>query len=340
MLINRISPYRSLAIIGMDKNAGKTTVLNHLIQEAKAVGFAPTLALTSIGRDGEEKDLVTSGVKPRIYVYPGTLVATTRDLLKHCDTSREILETTGINTPTGEVILFRARSSGYVEIAGPSSVEGARRVKEAFRRIDPECYYLVDGALSRKSTAGHFLTEAAILATGASTSSSMERVAERTLAMVEIFKSPQLEEGFSELREALKDSRLVILGKDLKSLQVELAFLAAREAAEEIGLEDTHIALRGVVTDSFITSLMAGADLRKKTLVVEDATRLLISSSVWRKLKALEVNVRVLQKIELVALSINPFSPRGLHFDSRAFESRLAQGTDLKIYDVGRDHAS
>ncbi len=340
MLINKLKGLRSLAIIGMDKNAGKTTVLNHLIQEAKAVGFTPTLALTSIGRDGEEKDLVTSSAKPRIYVYPGTLVATSRDLLKRCDLTKEILETTGINTPTGEVILFRAISSGFVEIAGPSSVEGARKIKEAFLEIDPESFYLVDGALSRKSTAGHFLTDGAILATGASTSSSMDRVVDRTLTMVEIFKSPKLSEDYQLVKEKLQESRLVVFGEDTRTLEVDLAFSAAKEAAELIDDSTRLIAIRGVVTDSFINSLMAGANLRGKTLVIEDATRLIISSEVWKKLKNLGVVIRVLQKIKLIALTINPFSPRGLHFDSREFERRLALGTDLDIYDVGREHAS
>lgn len=341
MLIDKIGHLRSLAIIGMDKNAGKTTVLNHLIQEAKAVGFAPTLALTSIGRDGEEKDLVTSSVKPRIYIYPGTLVATTRDLLKACDLTKEILETTGIHTPTGEVILFRAKSAGFVEIAGPSSVRGAQKVKEAFLRIDPQCFYLVDGALSRKSTAGHFLTDGAILATGAGSSSSMAKVVDKTLSMVEIFKSPQLEEAYlEEVKAALKKSRLVILGQETIHLPVELAFTAAKTAAEHIQDGTILLAVKGVVTDSFLEGLMKGANLRGKRLVVEDATRLLISPELWRKMKSLDLKVRVLQKINLVALTINPFSPRGLHFDSRAFEAALVRGTDLSIYDVGRAYAT
>ena len=57
--------FRSVSIIGMCKNAGKTTVLNRLIQELSHSG--QVLALTSIGRDGEDKDLVTGTKKPGIY---------------------------------------------------------------------------------------------------------------------------------------------------------------------------------------------------------------------------------------------------------------------------------
>lgn len=339
MLIDQLSNYSSLAIIGMEKNVGKTTVLNHVLQEAKAVGFAPTLAITSIGRDGEEKDLVTSTMKPKIYVYPGTLVATARDFLKHCDVTKEILATTGISTSVGEVVLFRAKSAGFVEIAGPSGVEDARRVKELFLDIDPKAFYLVDGALSRKSTAGHFLTDAALLATGAALDNSMAKVVEKTLTMVEIFESQEiLDQDRALLEGALKKSRLVLVDHEITTLETDLAFTAGRELAEKIHEGTRLIAAKGVITDSFLNTLMAGADLRGKTLVIEDATRLMITTDLWRRLKKL-VDLRVLQKIHLIGLSINPFNPRGVHFDSVNLENALRKGTQLPIYDVGRKHA-
>ena len=43
-----------------------------------------------------------------VYVPAGTIVATTQGALGMCDTTREILHTTGIQTPAGEVIVFRA----------------------------------------------------------------------------------------------------------------------------------------------------------------------------------------------------------------------------------------
>lgn len=343
MLIDslRSNNLSSLAIIGMEKNVGKTTVLNHLIQEAKAVGFTPTLAITSIGRDGEEKDLVTSTMKPKIYVYPGTLVATARDFLKHCDLTKEILATTGISTSVGEVVIFRAKSAGFVEIAGPSGVEDARRIKDLFLEIDPDSFYLVDGALSRKSTAGHFLTDGAILATGAALDHSMAKVVEKTLTMVEIFESPEIEqEDRLLIEEPLSTSRLLLLGEGITTLETDLAFTAARELAEKITPSTRLIAARGVITDSFITTLMAGADLRGKTLVIEDATRLFVGTDLCRRLKRLDLDIRVLQKIKLIGLTINPFSPRGIHFDSVALEKALRQGTSIPIYDVGRKDAS
>ena len=50
MLKEYIQGVRSLSIIGMCKNAGKTTVLNKLIAELNE--SRARLGLTSIGRDG------------------------------------------------------------------------------------------------------------------------------------------------------------------------------------------------------------------------------------------------------------------------------------------------
>lgn len=40
-----------------------------------------SIALTSIGRDGERSDLVTNTKKPEIFVYDGTIIATAEKLL-------------------------------------------------------------------------------------------------------------------------------------------------------------------------------------------------------------------------------------------------------------------
>ena len=62
----------SLAIIGLSKNAGKTTCLNHIIAAWAESCQQRPLALTSVGRDGESEDILNGNPKPRIYVPMGT----------------------------------------------------------------------------------------------------------------------------------------------------------------------------------------------------------------------------------------------------------------------------
>ena len=79
--------YKTISIVGMAKNAGKTTALNYLIEEAMDEGLV--LGITSTGRDGESSDLVTNTEKPTIFVTEGVLVATARQALLISDAKVE-----------------------------------------------------------------------------------------------------------------------------------------------------------------------------------------------------------------------------------------------------------
>lgn len=48
-IIRLLERFKTVSIIGMAKNVGKTTVLNHILRKARGIY---SLGLTSIGRDG------------------------------------------------------------------------------------------------------------------------------------------------------------------------------------------------------------------------------------------------------------------------------------------------
>lgn len=128
-LLEILNGVKTMSIVGMCKNAGKTTMLNWMLHHDRLRG---TLGLTSIGRDGESTDVVTGTEKPGIFVREGTLIATARDMLRLGDVTTEILATTGIPTPLGEVVILRARSAGNVQLAGPSITSQLREVSRMF----------------------------------------------------------------------------------------------------------------------------------------------------------------------------------------------------------------
>lgn len=187
-LLSALQSYASLSIIGMGKNAGKTTVLNRLIALHRAL--PETLALTSIGRDGEATDVVTGTAKPGIWVDAGTLVATAADMLRLSDTTCEILATTGVHTPLGEVVVFRALSDGFVQLAGPSMNEQLAALVGWLRDLGAQ-RVLIDGAIHRKSLAAPAVSEAAILCAGASYHPDMETVVADTAYVCRLFMLPQ-----------------------------------------------------------------------------------------------------------------------------------------------------
>ena len=187
MLFDLVAPYTTLCLAGMCKNAGKTTALNALIQGAGARGVS--LALTSIGRDGEREDLITGTNKPLIYLTGGTLFATARGLLPKCDVTGEILDLTGIYTPLGEVAILRALSDGFVELAGPSMTEQIVSLTAKLKGFGAE-KVLIDGALFRRSLCAPEAAEGVILSTGASYGPDMERTAADTAFVAQLLTLP------------------------------------------------------------------------------------------------------------------------------------------------------
>ena len=181
----------TVVLIGLCKNAGKTTALVRLIREHAAAGTSASVGLTSVGRDGERRDLVTGTDKPPVYLYAGMLCATAEGLLPFCDVSREILALTGIHTSLGQVALFRARSDGFVQLAGPSIVEQLTPLLGAFAAFGAE-RVLIDGALGRRSPAAAAGPGGCIvLSTGASLDRDMDTVAAETAFAAELLTLPK-----------------------------------------------------------------------------------------------------------------------------------------------------
>ena len=205
-----IEKYRRISIIGMEKNVGKTTLLNKLIND---IGIKKVLGITSIGRDGEDVDVVTSTDKPRIYIRRGSIIATGRDCLSKCDITKEILYVTDFTTPMGDIVVVRALSDGYVDIAGPSYNTQVKKIIELMENFGSEIT-IIDGALSRKSTAISDVSDATILATGAALSLDMLKVIEETKKTVNFLQLEELEEKALEIKKDFEVVKALYIKRD------------------------------------------------------------------------------------------------------------------------------
>lgn len=187
-LAETISAFASIALVGICKNAGKTTVLNALLSILNRQGV--TAAITSVGRDGEPVDVVTGTSKPGIWVRRGSLFVTASGLLRACDVTREIIGTTGFYTPLGEVALVRALSDGVVQLAGPSVNAQVKKIVAALFQHGAD-RVVVDGAMDRKTFGSPAICDAVILCSGASASSDMETVVRNTAYACELLTLPK-----------------------------------------------------------------------------------------------------------------------------------------------------
>jgi len=327
-LIALLEPYNTVSIIGMSKNAGKTTVLNKLIAEYGKCGMK--LGLTSIGRDGENVDVVTSTDKPEIYVTGGTFVATAADLLKKSDITKEILMTTGINTPMGEVVFIRARSDGNVQIGGGSINSQIIRLCNEFRDFGAE-KILIDGAVSRKAVSSPGVTDAAILCTGASVNTDMEQVVNDTAFTVALLMlKPLCDDSVSRLIDGFSENvgKIVAIRPDLefRTINPEEATYMERAA---------FIYIRGAVSDRLVDKLvMSNINLHNTRIIVENGSKLFIKPRTFEKLTRGGSGIIVRQRINLVALTINPISAYGFDFDKNAFMEIMRERVAIPVFNV------
>ena len=171
-LVGDASP---VTVIGLCKNAGKTTAMRRLMAELGD----ERLALTSVGRDGERTDLVTGTEKPDLYLKAGDLFATARGMITLCDATLEVVDLTDVMTPLGPVAIFRTLSDGYVQLAGPSAAGQLRPLTARFMELGAQ-RVLIDGAAGRKSLAGAGVEGVALLCTGASLDRDMDLVVSET----------------------------------------------------------------------------------------------------------------------------------------------------------------
>lgn len=160
---------RSLFVVGTGKNVGKTVAMRAIADAAAARGLR--LGMTSIGRDGEAVDISDAFAKPRLFLRPGAIVATARNLLPPHPAS-ELLDFTPWSTASGAVIVARVRDAAYYELAGPSTAAGVRACVRRFADLGCE-QIVVDGALDRVAAlAGG--NDAVIVSAGASAARTME----------------------------------------------------------------------------------------------------------------------------------------------------------------------
>ena len=334
LLLPLIEPYRSLSIIGMCKNAGKTTVLNRILSEMQETG--KTLGLTSIGRDGESVDVVTQTHKPGIYVREGTLIATEVEMLKYCDISREIVETTGFPTPLGEVVLVRARSDGNVQLAGPSITAQLAKLAGTFFSLGADVA-IVDGALSRKTLCAPAVSEATVLCTGASYSRDIDTVIEDTAFATTLLTLPE-QSDFSEEERAACTGKALFRMEDgsLCPLPQDLTLSDALRSPAYACVRAVYVS--GAVTDALLKPVLtAGKRFEGLILSVEDGSKLLIRRGTYDKLALCGISLAVARATRVAAITVNPFSAYGFNFDKDELLSRMQARVNVPVLNVLED---
>jgi hypothetical protein len=346
LLSELTAPARRLALVGLAKNTGKTETLGALLRELEAAGR--TVGVTSVGRDGEERDVIDYRIeKPRIVLPGGSLVATTDSLLRASGLPHDLLEQTPVRTPLGQVLIARLRGPGAIEVAGPSAAADVRAVSDAMLANGAE-QVLIDGAIDRRAASSPAVADGLVISTGAVLSNDIDDVVLQTIDAVELVRLPQLDDSTEiggRLRELAasgghETSQLVT--EDGEAVALPPRFVLSSEAEQVAQALDENpqarwLIVAGALPDRFLRILLHAAHRRRRelTLLVGDPTRVFLSKRGPGWYRRQGIRIEVLQRISLEAITVNPVAPQSHRFDSSELRELLAQTIeDVPIFDV------
>lgn len=346
MLSELTASSRRLALVGLAKNTGKTEALAALLRELQAQGRR--VGVTSVGRDGEERDVIDARIeKPRVLLPGGSFVATTDALLRASAIPHDLVEETDVRTPLGRVLVARLRGAGAIEVAGPSASADVRAVSDAMLAAGAE-QVLIDGAIDRRAASSPEVADALVMSTGAVLHRDIEEVVLQTVDAVDTVRLPVVD-GESEdgrrlraIAASSEDGVSMLVGEDGEPLSLPPRFVLTSEAEQIAELLDANrdarwMIVSGALPDRFLRQLLHPVHRRARelTLVVTDPTRVFLwkRGPEWYRRQGL--HIATLQPIALRAITVNPVAPQSHRFDSAKLRSLLAEAIPgVPIFDV------
>jgi len=306
--VGEILRHRSVSIVGLAKNAGKTECLNYILKRLPLEYFS--VAVTSIGIDGETTDQVTGTAKPEITVREGMFFATSEKHFRQKRPLSELYDVGEEDTALGRVVTAKALQEGKVLLSGPSSAAALKRWMRSLKDFGIDLI-VIDGALSRLSTASPAVSEAMVLSTGAAFSANIRDLVNRTAYVVELIRLPQYAGPEPELRVSSFSS-------------VDAATLKGNRVIE----------VEGALTDRLLQMVKNSLGEGEIELVVGDFTKIFCSQELYGAFIRRGGRISVRLKSELLAVCVNPKAPNGIVLDSDILCRELSARIGLPVYDI------
>ena len=328
--IDEILKYDSLSIVGLEKNTGKTECLKYVLDNLPVE--RKRIAVTSIGIDGETVDQVTRTQKPEISLREGMYFGTSEMHYRQRRLVSELIDVSDETTSLGRVVTARTLTGGKILLSGPSSGSSLRRWMRDMRQHGIDLV-VIDGALSRLSSASPAVSQSMILATGAAYSANLATLVQKTAHVVDLVNLELTSERNVNLLAPLEkgvwfidtDGALHDLNA-LTSLSQEFHFNGVEHCAS--------LYVAGALVGTFLDKVRKHKTLRQTEIVVRDFTKIFVTPQQFRLFVKGGGRISVLQKSKLIAVTVNPTSPTGYVLDSDLLCNRLSEAIGLPVYDL------
>jgi hypothetical protein len=344
--IQDILKYKSVSIVGMAKNTGKTTCLNYVLNRLEEENCK--VAVTSIGVDGEERDVLYDTLKPRIYLKKGNYFITSEKHFEECELQAKILTVSNKTTALGRLITGQVEKEGRIILSGPSDSAWLHSCIESMSDLNVDLT-LVDGALSRMSLASPAITDAMILCTGAACSIQLEQLIKKVKYLCDLIALPQVDKNLAKICEPVQEGVWALTAKDtvndfaINNSSTVAEFLAEKitnslflnvQSTNELLEKYTNFYVSGALTNNFLKMLTVEEKVAEIKLIVRDFSKIFVEPATFKRFIRRGGKIQVLQQAKLLSICTNPTSPEGYNYESELLRSSIQKELNIPVYDI------
>lgn len=311
-----------IAIIGLSKNAGKTTFLNWVLKAA------PTsrIGVFTTGRDGENKDTVTGLKKPAVFLPADCLFTTTSLVVSERSSYIRLVEKLPYKAGKQQLWLALTLFPTQVEIVGPPTVTAQIAITKRMESHGAT-YIFIDGSLDRKAVVQYEHIDHVVIVAGTAVG-SLSKLKEELQRLIEWMQIPTSDYypnnnatiGYIVENEWYETEYVSLLGYESTITQL----ITNKKA--------TAVYLPGVLTDnSWAKSAFLQTGVK---LYIRHPFQLQWKANRTHQLLS-ENRLFCLQQVPIRLVAINSYSPDGHHIDSDQLRTEIRQLiTTLPVIDV------
>lgn len=290
-----------------------------------------SVAITSIGVDGEQTDRVTATPKPQITLYRGMTFVTSETHYLQRKLVSEVIDIGRRHTSLGRLITARVIQQGKSLISGPAETAGIKALIDKLTTQGINTV-LVDGALSRMSLASPAVTDGIILSTGAAFSANIPQLVRKTKFIKQLIELPGIPE---ELAQKLMIAKQGIWAIDeegqIHDLCISSIFLIEKRK-DDLFRFGSRLFVAGAISDKLLTFLRQ--QHRSVELIIGDFTKVFATQEVYDAFIRDGNRMYSLMRSNLIAVTVNPYSPNGFYLDSDQLRDKMEAELAIPVYDV------
>lgn len=284
----------TISVAGLNKNSGKTVFLVYLINQLYNKGI--NVAVTSIGFDGEKRDMIFNHQKPEFVVPEGTFIATAELALNNIDGEYLILDDLDDYGPLGKIYIIRANEELSVELVGPSSVDGLLKLRDKISKYSKQI--LIDGAYNRFAQISPKLAHHSVLAVGGTN--------------IDKTKSRLQKLSLLKLIPKYLGNNLIRMQTDNNNYKLSSNQVFKLSMSEAMNAKNTKIFLSGALTNNIAKKMISNGN----TIIIKDITKIFLSTIILNKL--IDQNkIFILSKTDLILVTYNPKNFTGADYQSK-----------------------